>query len=238
MADAAMFETALTSREVVRVASADTVGHDPVLMGYCMGVTNRTLVPPFAPRGRNEEGVFAAVLQLCEPDTLFGQPAVGVVHDSDRKGPYPIEPQSATETRLADLLVAFLRRAALKQRGTAEERLRHIGRTLTEISQMSARDFQRECTNALADIWCRELSGAATLCRLPTCGTHWQQAVSRYRRRFLDAVTRDTFLVPVEMLDMGRRESCLVAAQRWIGDFAELLALWPSLWASGDLKDA
>jgi len=79
---------ALSSREVLRVAKLPTVSHDPICMTFCGAVTNDPWTPPFMPRYRNEDGLFARMLMFMRPDTDVGHIPYGVFHDSDRASAY------------------------------------------------------------------------------------------------------------------------------------------------------
>ncbi len=84
----ALLETALASREIVRVADRVIVTHDSACMTYCAGLANDELLSPFMPKGRNEDGVFGALLSYADATALSAHLPHGVIHDSIRPSAY------------------------------------------------------------------------------------------------------------------------------------------------------
>ena len=104
-----LFDTALASREVARIASVRIVTHDCHCMAACMGLLNDDATPPFPSMNHNEDGVFGVLLAACDPSALFAHVPLGVVHDSHRParhaGPRAL---SAAQCRLSELLIALV----------------------------------------------------------------------------------------------------------------------------------
>ena len=79
---------ATDSREVFRSVSRYTVSDGALFMTTNAGVDNRTLLPPFFPVGRNEDGAFAVILHACAEDALIGH--LPVCHLSRTGGTAPL----------------------------------------------------------------------------------------------------------------------------------------------------
>ena len=69
-ADEHVFRMALSSREVRRIVRRPTVSHDWACMTYCVGIDLASYVPPFSPVGRNEDGLFGAMLGFADRDAM------------------------------------------------------------------------------------------------------------------------------------------------------------------------
>ena len=82
-----LYARAKVSREVLRQISGYTISVVARFAGMNIGIDNRSLLPPFLPVGRNEDGTFAMNLHLCVDDALVGHIPVAVLHSpSDLRG--------------------------------------------------------------------------------------------------------------------------------------------------------
>lgn len=70
-ADAGLYRRFMTGRQFIRGVSEVIVCRAPVAQTVAICFDNTTLVPPFPPRGRNEDGVFAQVASRC-PGAYLG----------------------------------------------------------------------------------------------------------------------------------------------------------------------
>jgi len=227
--DPALFELAMHSREVLRVVDCHTVSHHPQLMGGCMGLENRRLLPPFLSLGRNEDGFFAAMLSLCAPQALFGQLSYGVVHNSAREAAYVADMQSATEVRIADVLAAVLRAEYSTPRASLsiQAHMARLGELLARLGEMNPRQFAALVTEVVLNKRCRELAAAERRDASP----HWRRALTVYRQTFVQHAKRPGFFVPVEFRAASPDEGFL-KVQRFCRSFGELLNAWPGIWSA------
>jgi hypothetical protein len=76
-----VYRAALTGRRLLRAVSQATVCRPGYSMALNLGLDNRRLLPPFLPVMRNQDGVFAALMRACFPDSLFGFLPWTVVHE-------------------------------------------------------------------------------------------------------------------------------------------------------------
>jgi glycosyltransferase involved in cell wall biosynthesis len=239
--DLAAFDKAVRSREVVRVVSEDTVTHHPFLMGYCMALANRGVFPPFIPVGRNEDGLFAEMLALIDPGALFGHISYGIVHDSHRAAAYPANPVSASETRLADLILWLVRRNQPEARiGSPASRLRHIADSFSDLARMESGTFASLCIETVLRARAGELALAEAACERNDAGPHWREALGRYREAFQHAVRSPRFFVPIEFHDRCDSDASVAfrAVQDLLQAFSEIVHALPALRACGVLRHA
>jgi hypothetical protein len=228
----AAFATALTSRESFRIAATDVVTHDSACMAGCMGFSNRAVAPPFMPAGANEDGVFGGMLAACDRETLFAHVPFGVLHDSPRPSARGGRPMlSATQTRVSDLIVNFVRQRRSSGEGSPAERMAGISRLLTDHADLGDRAFADLVRGVTLDIRNRQLAAAEKAAADPACPDFWRAALRQYRDEFLRSATRSDFFLPIEFHETGSLESGYRALQGFLRNFGQLVAAWPELWS-------
>lgn len=245
----AIFRTAMTYREVVRIARTSIITHRSHVMGFCMGLSNRKVMCPFPSVGRNEDGVFAVLLSASDPSALFGHVPLGVVHDSHRPSEYDVTSgtrrhagrlegesrfrslRSATESSISELVIAFLLTLVTGIRGTTPAtRLREVGNELARLARLSPRAFVGLVRDSIDGLRTRQLEYGERATELPGCPPYWRRALIEYRAGFLDARARPEFFLPREFHGLGSLEAGFESLRRVIGEFGALVAEWPSLW--------
>jgi hypothetical protein len=230
------FELALRSREVRRLAPQTTLTHDSRCMAGCMGLVNRGLVPPFMPAGRNEDGVFGAMIHAVDALTLFVHVPVGVVHDSDRAATYEDRSmRSASESRVSELLILLTRGAmqgALE--GDPAARLARLAGALGEVAALEPRAFADHVTRVLLDARAQQLARIEAMVGRPAeYPPWWRSSLEEYRRTVVRSFTRPDVFLPIEFHDRAGIEAGFERLREFVGQFAALLRAWPALAAAG-----
>jgi hypothetical protein len=229
--DERAFRTAITSREVAVIAPGVIVTHDASCVGYCMGIDNRALVPPFMPAGRNEDGVWGATLAFMDPTALFAHVPVGVRHESDRPPTYEDVMPSARQSRIADLLLFVINRVARATFAvTPADRLRHLGALFTQAGSLSLAEFRLLAAEARLSMLTADIAQADAATKDPACPAWWREAVSEYERTFRKHVASPDFFLPAEFKGVGTTDDGFAAAQAFVRSFGEILTWWPEMW--------
>ena len=226
----AAFATAMTSREVVRIARSNIVTHRCHCMAGCMGVSTRDGVPPFPWISRGEDGVFGVLMAASDPGALFGHVPVGIVHDSHRAAPYgDTWIQSARQLRLSELMIGWIVQASPSLTSAApSERLREIGAAVTRIASLALHGFVTTVQACIREVRLGQLEHAE---RAATdCPSYWREALDDHRTACLDAMTRPDFFLPIEYHGAPSLEAGFAALQGFAADFGALLASWPAVW--------
>jgi hypothetical protein len=226
------FMTALTSREVSRIGATRIVTHDCSCMATCMGLANNTLVPPFMPIGRNEDGLFGAMLAACDRSVVFGHVPLGIIHDSDRPSERAgTQMLSATQTRLSELIMSLgLRPSSSEVAAAPAAAMRRVGQAMGELGQMNIRDLQERVMAVTVEARGRELAQASRAADHPRCPDYWREGLNEYRRHFLRSMARPEFFLPVEFHRLGSVEAGYGALREFLQAFGFLVASWPELW--------
>lgn len=230
--DPAAFATALTSRDVTRIARTRIVTHDCSCMATCTGIANSAPVPPFMPVGRNEDGVFGAMLSACDRSVVFGHVPFGIIHDSDRASSRTGTGMlSATETRVADLILSLVLRASLPEAATAPAAaMRRTGRAIAALGEMDGCALADLVTTVTREIREREFARAMQATDDPRCPEYWRAGLRAYRRAFVQSATKPDFFLPIEFHGLGSIEAGYRALGEFFRDLGRLIDSWPDLW--------
>jgi hypothetical protein len=156
-------------------------------MSYCMGLDNRSLLPPFLPVGRNEDGVFGVTLGLTDENALFAHLPYGVIHDSQRPSSYAEDEKmvSARRTRLSDLILWLTQRSMhlLDLAGHGAVTLRQLGDGLANVQTMASDRQMSLFAEASLGVRCQGLAGADAVGLQPgPIVASYAASVADYRR--------------------------------------------------------
>jgi len=231
-ADEAAFRIWTASREILRVSRSTVVTHDCGCLAPSIGLANSTMLPPFAPIARNEDGVFGTLLSCCDRTAVFGHLPIGIVHDSPRASRRS-EPamQSARESRVSELLIALIERVTSAGVNVSPAtRLRRMGEAFGDLADLAPADLVELVTETTLHRRSRELEEAGRAAEVPECPAYWRRELDQYRATFLKQVRRRDFFLPVEFHGRGSTEAGYRRLQAFFRDFGTWLTEWPTLW--------
>jgi hypothetical protein len=226
-------DTAVRYREICKIANRYLLMHQVSCMAACMGLSNRSLVPPFLPVGRNEDGLFGAMLSAMDPSTVSCHVPYAVLHDSGRPPRYAIARfPSARETRSADLLISLVHLWVRSANDvTPQRRLARLGEWLRDLAGLEPREFVDAVTVAVLATRERELARIETMVASGSgWPAFWRQTLRAYRRELLKNLQLAEFPLPIEFHGAPTRAKAWKTFQQFVGGSAELLMVWPSLW--------
>lgn len=226
-------DLALSSREVVRAVRRFTLTDQPWFMSYCAGMDNRRLLPPFSPALRNEDGLFAAMLRMCDPDAFVGQVPCGVLHDSSRSSLRDAGViASASTTRTAEVvqwLAAPFVAAHLSS--DSASRMCGLGAFLVECGRLDLPAWKALLTSAAVAAKRRSLVAVEmVLSRDFAYPIHMRQAIRRYQQAALNSTTSATLIIPAEYRDRPSSDHAIEDLQTYVSRFGEALMAWPAIW--------
>jgi hypothetical protein len=225
-------ERALKYREICKIANRYLLMHEVSCMAACMGLSNRWLVPPFLPVGRNEDGLFGAMLSAIDPTAVSCHVPYAVLHNSSRPPRYEGSRfPSATETRTADLMIALVH-LWLRSANAVHPRRRlvRLGQWLRDLANLEIGAFVDVITVAVLTTRERELGRIAAMVEPGgEWPTYWQQALRAYRRELVKNLRRPDFPQPIEF-----RATTHVKGWRdfrtFVRSSGDLLVAWPRVW--------
>jgi hypothetical protein len=228
-----VFGRAITSREVVRATRRATVLHQSGCMAGCLGLDNTAVLPPFIPEGRNEDGVFGAVLRHADDSTLFGHLPWGIIHDSVRSSlREPGAIRSATQMRVSELVLLLLSASGgVVQSSSVSTRFQRLSAWFGELSHMASRDFRAFVIELVVAQRSRLMARLESEILADSSRSAWmREAAEQYRRECLAGLQHAESWCPSDLAH-GGPEDAGQRLQEFLHDFSALLGLWPDLWS-------
>jgi hypothetical protein len=206
-------------------------------MGYCMGVANTSLLPPFMPVGRNEDGVFGSMLAFADRGALCAHLPIGIIHDSDRPAEYSGDRMvSARRTRLSELIIAILRLASTSTLAAPiQERLNRLGRLFIDVAQQPTGEFVHFLKESVLAARCSELARAATDIASARQPDYWREAFDEYHRTFCAGVLDGRFFIP-EDFGESSPDRAFRDSQAFVKGFGDLVEAWPEIWRQANAR--
>jgi len=230
--DATAFKRAFRFREVCKVPSRYIIMHYVSCMAACMGLANSSVVPPFLPVGRNEDGLFGALMSAMDRRTASCFLPYAAVHASNREARYAIARfPSASETRMADLLISLINFWPPTIRANdPRRRLVRLGEWLQDLGALSRRDFVSAIS--LATLRTREMELHLIDAALDddSYPAYWQRDLRAYKKMLLAHIEDPAFLLPLEFRAARTANAAYDDVRRFVRTAGRLMSAWPSLW--------
>ena len=199
-----------------------------------MGLANTAMVPPFLPTGRNEDGLFGLTLSAVDRNAVVGHIPYAVLHDSTRPARYgKYGFVSASQTRIADLMIHLVNAWTRSTRAAApERRLARLANWLADLGELDENAFARVIVETVFNARQRDLTTIAAALH-PDSGypDHWQRDLKRYRDTLVINLRRPDFFVPVELTARRSVSVGVGRTRQFVRMSSELLQAWPALWA-------
>jgi hypothetical protein len=226
------YRSACASREVVRTVERATISDGTFCMTAFIGFDNRALLPPFFPVQRNDDGIWGVTLRRCLEDGYFGFLPWLLLHA-------PVEarafaPQAAWKSGVGspsyDIVIALIESFEFGPGASGGERLRALGKHLTELGTMALADFEEF---ARIQLWSRAITEISLLeQRLQLYGGAPDFWAGDVKKRL--AVLRETLpeegQIVARDLTAGRSvKEARELMQRLVLKFGRLLAWWPEI---------
>src|SRR5262249_19251163 len=131
--------------EMIRTVNRLTISDSAWCMATALGLDNRSLLPPFMPVYRNEDGLFGLTLRACFDGVYFGYLPSTILHAPMEARSYSTDEvlKSATKFRFCDLAATCIRSADFRLGMSGEkERLLALGKHLMELGNLALSDFE------------------------------------------------------------------------------------------------
>jgi hypothetical protein len=223
--DPQQFDLAMRYRESTRVATRLLVTHDIGTSTYCFSIDTSDDLPPFMANGRNEDGVFGAMLGAIYADALSAHLPFGIVHDSSRMSSAANDQfRWAHELRLADHVLAAMK-AALPT-GTHCGTSSALGRSLTALADLPLDDFKAEIGTTIIGMRARSVTALCEWARGPFGAAHLSIEAERLKKHFLSFANSKTYLGPAEAHDRCRSGEEWSWCQKQIITLGRIVTEW------------
>jgi hypothetical protein len=224
------YESALTSREVIRSVTRVTVKHGPPWMSTFCGLDNRALLPPWLPVLRNEDMVFGNTLEACNREGYVAHLPSALSHLPAERGSYsPGYREAISSIRFSDIVIAFIA-GHYSSADEPRQRMERLGKHLEELGSLPAEDFEEHLRLLmLARASQLALAHEGILHQRKGAPAYFVQDVKAQLGRLQTAVRETDYVVPS---DLGRhicRAGALARTQELLRRFGKLLTAWPAL---------
>jgi hypothetical protein len=222
---------AFASREVLWVAPCHCVAHSPQCQGAGLGLANHTLLAPFFPVGRNQDGVFGA-LNLVSPSAFLGHVPLALFHDPAPPKRYERLPLF----RIANLVLCIIRPIFSRESSTMEGLLRLIGSELLEAARLPDVEFWDWVSAAMGRNQQRLIRALQRARKQLDDGPAFLQKEIETCCEHLATSLRNHDCIPYEFQALPR-ESARQKTRELVQKAGQLFYAWPDLTAAAhDLK--
>lgn len=216
------YEVSRSSREMVQsVGRATITGRADPKFAMCLGLDNRSLLPPFPPVGRAEEVGLGAVLSACFDGIYAAHLPFLVQHDPPGKRVFPH--RHVFSLGLGSWLPTCVGQFVPEPMGSPSRNLHGLGRYLEGLGRLPEKDFEEFVRLTVWD----SMSGLVSnleerLDSAEGVSAYW----ARDARAFV-ALARRSALTPVGKLHTLTGER--VAFQSLLTRFGQVLSWWPEI---------
>ncbi len=222
----------MSGSPALRVAIATNVTAAGGWMGYCMGIDNRRLTPPFMPVGRNQDGLFFAAVLKCSSSALAAHLPAAITHlRASRAGAerLPIG-HGLVLPRICDIMTAVIEGRAPAISEDPAVNMTRIGEQMEALGGLASTGFAEEVRQSC---W-RVVQGHVLALErqredLADAPSYWRSDVAKAIEFLLRAAEDPTW---PQALDLGAKASSEQARhleQAHFRAFGWLLAAWPQL---------
>ncbi len=231
----AHYRAALGSRSVLACVKNAAIGDASVCPGMAMGLDHRELLPPFFPVLHAEDFVFGATVWQCCPRSVAGHLPLAVVHDPPAGQPIMLPGDLSRDRRAVLFEFAHLMRSTIlhhipaEHAGTAARTI-SLGRHLSEIAAMPARDFIHELRQRTLAQHSEHIEWMAAQLKEDTDSPDfWRRDVEAYLDHAREAVEFEDFDIPFDLKPGRTSEESRALMQRLFAEFGRLLQAWPAI---------
>ncbi len=231
VADEKTYRNNLLTRQVLRVPQSITITDHSFCMFMCVGVDNRSLMPPFMPVQRNSDGVFGILLRYYFPNTLKGFLPVAIRHTppeerimtrNDFFSKIPFNRVNDIMTNLIHYLspnINFVR---------PQDGLKILGQQLMHIGNLPDKDFLEFIKLCLIKRMARQIASLEQrLQDFPDAPQYWQEDVKAVVRHLQGVIETSHLYRPSDL--HGTDEERHQLLKELIRNFGQLLYWWQEL---------
>jgi hypothetical protein len=237
----AHYQHAIASRQVMAGVTSTTITDSAFCMSFALGLDHRELLPPFAPLGRNEDGIFGLVQHHCFRDGYTAMLPWTVAH---RPPPRPSSRESMAEgarrVSTNDLMVRLV--AASDVRALHEnprDNMGALGDHLLRLGTLDQSTFEGLMRQTLMRTRSQDLRMLRdALAKFGQQPNYWAVDVHRLIDTLSEAMVRPDHSRPLDLEERFGVDEAPAAFQRRLRNYGELLHHWPTMFdAAKQLRD-
>jgi hypothetical protein len=229
------YDSAFTSREIIRVVNRTTISSGDLCMAYALGFDNRTLLPPFFPVYRNEDGLFASTLTLCFERGYVGYLPWAVMHLPQLRNYSQADIWEKPSThRVCDVVLACLQSFNFPFGMIGgEDRLRALGKHLMHLGNSSSMAFDEFVRIGLWHMKSISITLLEEeLINRKGAPDFWSADVVKHIDVLRRSLVHEVYKPPQDLLEGRSVDEARHLTKRLILKFGQLLYRWPEIVAS------
>jgi hypothetical protein len=228
----ATYDSAFTSREILRTVNCLTIAGGDFCMAYALGLDNRTLLPPFFPVHRNEDGLFASTLRICFEHAYIAHLPWAVMHVPEARKYSAADTWEKPFVHSIDNVVlacfASFNYPPGMMRDT--ERLRTVGQHLMNLGSSSLNAFEEFIRIYLWHLRSANITALEEeLASNKDAPDFWSHDVAKQIELLRQSLLEEVYQPPKDLLDGRSNDEARRLTQRLILKFGELLYWWPQI---------
>lgn len=233
--DEALYSKAKINKLALSYSNDYLVRKKPLFVSMFSALNNEELLPPFFPIGRNQDGVFGAVLMACLPNSLIGQVPWVAKHEHFPPRSYSESDISNYSFKLHALIISLLNYYTetnhTKTLDITKYRYQEVGRALINFSKLDDSDFIRFMQNYISNINYRiTLELGKYLVANQHYSREWQKDIKKYLINAQQYEKTEQFCIPQELISKNRNlKENIELTKQLIRMYGKLLYYWPDI---------
>ncbi len=228
-----LYRSACRSREVMRSVRQPVLTKHSWCMTGAMAFDNRTILPPFFPVERNEDGVYGDTLRVTMKDVCYGHLPYAFLHDPPDSRTYAKEQlfQAATYLHSSHIVIACIKSFHDPYKFLPlSDNLGRLGEHLSTIGSLPLKDFEELVRVQLLRVRSAQVTSLESFLRKHR-GTpsYWSEDVERYIDTLRKHLMHSDSIYPRDLLSARSPEEALLLTRQQIYKFGQLLVWWPAM---------
>jgi len=234
LASEARFVHAFTQRLAIKRPERAAIADGASCMTMSTALDAREILPPFAPAGRDADGLFGALVRMCVPDAFSGHLPWAIEHAPPEQRASSIEEQRsiAGAVTLNELVRMALTVTFDARDPSAEALFARAGRTLVGLASRPREAdafFREHAARGLARRLAQMDRLAAEQSRTPA---FWAASLDGFAASLRAAIVRPTSHLPFDLVAARGPDQARQLLLDHVGRTGQLLEAWPSIFAA------
>jgi hypothetical protein len=228
------YQSAFMSREVFRVIKRTTITEG--LWNFqtgSIGYDNRSLLPPFFPVQRGQDGLFGVILRQCFGSSYIGHLPWAIFHNPEKTRTYRTDEfwQQATRIPMIGAIIACVHASSLPS-GLADgrDKIHALGKYLIDLGSLKLEEFEELVRINLWNFKSSFVSAAEHQLRIHRASPdYWASDLSEVLDRLFEAIVKSDYVIPCDILEGRSRDEARHLLQHLVYKFGQLLYWWPEI---------
>ena len=208
-----------------------TMSRAPFFIATAMGIDASELIPPFPPYGRNEDGIWAAIMLALNRKSFISHLPLAIYHETINKKPFAekdFEDTSASFGIITVLIIESIKRNLLSL--FPEITYEILGKQFISISQLADNIFLSFCH----DLWLEYTGNLIAqlekrIIKYKGKPKHWKKDTEEYFILLEKQSLNPLNSLPKELREDYSTEKTIELFKIFFRDYGELLIKWPDI---------